>query len=555
MLCEGYLERLIQRLAGEEDIERSGQEIFAEVAEIYQIGKLEVSLELSPTVYTKEGEKGTAVLYQMSGKIKAAADYMLQHTTGEKGLVTLLVYRPDGLPAFTLAEEKALNMILEVLYMNLGRWRLIRKIKRLSMTDVLTGLVNAGGFLTYVDELLQKKQLSRYNAYYMNLERFSLVNKRFGSRETDMIIARYAKAMHEAMSPDECLGRLGGDNFVALVRKEHTSEFIERIKGFTVSGMLGNQEMPVLVSAKAGVLEIDDSITTCGNVLSDCGTALHVARHIVKQPIVFATDEIREHAYMEKQIAYRFAEAMQRREFQVYYQPKVSLDKYELVGAEALVRWQHGDRMIAPGDFIPVYEQNGMVCELNMYVLEQVCRDMAEWKEKGINPVRVSVNISRKNLSNPRLTENILTILDKYEIEHSRIEIELTETMDVEESDMLIAFAESLKNGGVAISIDDFGTGYSSLNLLKTFPADVLKLDKSFVEQLEESDKIVLSNVVNMASELKLDVVAEGVETKQQMEYLKSIHCDVVQGYLFDRPIPKDIYEERLKNKIYEPPK
>ncbi len=554
MLYEDYLERLIKRLADEENIEQSGQEIFAEVAEAYQIGKLEVSLELPPTFYTKEGENGTAVLYQAQGQIKSAADYVLQHTTGEKGLVQLMVYRLEGLPAFTAEEERGLHTILEALYMNLGRWRLIRKIKRLSMTDALTGLVNAGGFLTYIDELLQKKQLGRYNAYYMNLERFSLVNKRFGVRETDLIIARYAKAMQGTMLPDECLGRLGGDNFVALVRKERTEEFIERIKGMTVYGMLGNQEMPVLVSAKAGVLQLDDHVTNCGNVLSDCSIALHVARHIAKQQIVFATDEIREQAYKEKQIENRFAEALQGREFQVYYQPKVSLDKYELVGAEALVRWQSGERMIPPAAFIPVYEQNGMVCELNMYVLDQVCRDMAEWREKGIEPVRVSVNISRKNLSNPRLTENILAILDKYQIEHSWIEIELTETMDVEESAMLIEFAEHLKAGGVAISIDDFGTGYSSLNLLKTFPADVLKLDKSFVDQLEETDKIVLSNIIRMASELKLDVVAEGVETKQQMEYLKSIHCDVVQGYLFDRPIPKDIYEERLKKKIYEPP-
>lgn len=440
-----------------------------------------------------------------------------------------------------------MDTVLTVLFFHSGRWRLINHVKKLSLTDGLTGLPNSGGFLTYVDELLERKELSRYNAYYFNLTRFSLVNKRFGARETDMIIVRYSEKLQEFLHLGECVGRLGGDNFVALILKEHTEEFLKLLSGVQTYGMLRNQKIPVEISAIAGVFGIDESVRHCGVVIDECATAFNYAKHIENKPYVFASEAIRQRVLREKQVASGFAEALHNGEFKAYYQPKVETEHYRIVGAEALARWEHDGRLIPPVEFVPVLEQSGMICMLDFYILEHVCRDIREWLGKGIKPVRVSVNLSRRHLSNPNLAENVLDILNKYELESKYIELELTETVDESESNQFIDFMRKMKQHNVALSIDDFGTGYSSLNLLRSFPADVLKLDKAFLDCLEENDRIVLSNIIRMAYELHMEVVAEGVENRQQMEYLKNMSCMVVQGFLFDRPMPKSAFEEKLK--------
>ena len=172
--------------------------------------------------------------------------------------------------------------------------------------------------------------------------------------------------------------------------------------------------------------------------------------------------------------------------------------------------------------------------------------DIRDWLSRGIQPIRVSVNFSRKHLSNKNLAKDIMSVLDKYATESKNIEEELTETVDEAESDLLVSFMEEMKGYHVSMSIDDFGTGYSSLNMLRSFPVDVLKIDKSFIENLEENDRIVLSNIINMATQLQMEVVAEGVETMQQLEYLRENNCRVVQGFLFDKPMPKEEFEHKI---------
>ena len=428
---------------------------------------------------------------------------------------------------------------------------MINRIKDMQFIDVLTGLVNAGGFLTYIDSLIEKKELSKYNAYYFNLSRFSLVNKRFGSTETDRIIVRYTDAIRDFLLPGELLGRLGGDNFTALVLKERTEEFLQILSGVITYGILGNKEMPVKISAIAGVVELDDNIFDNGSILNDAAMAMNVAKHINKKPFMFASDQMRAKGFKDKQIASSFMEALYNGEFKVFYQPKVSGQDYSIVGGEALSRWYRDGVMMPPMDFIPVIEQNGTVCMLDFYVLEQVCKDITQWLNAGIKVGRISVNFSRKHLSNPHLVEDIMDVLRKYDMAGRYIEIELTETVDEVESNLLIEFIKRMKYHKVRISIDDFGTGYSSLNMLRSFSVDVLKIDKSFIDNLDGRNKIVLSNVIHMAHELSMEVVAEGVETKEQALYLGSIGCHTLQGFLFDKPLPKEEFEAKLQNEVY----
>ena len=552
MICENCLERFVQALKKSEDTSISAQHAFEEIADRYHIRKVVMQFVVKESLYTRGGDQRDKVLFQASGEAEEVMAFNREFVTGEGGTVNFYLYCTQGKEGFSAEEERELDIIMNILFFHCGRWRLINHVKRLSLTDSMTDIPNSGGFLTHVDKLLERKELTRYNAYYFNLTRFSLVNKRFGSRETDTVIVRYTKELQKFLKEDECLGRLGGDNFVALILKERTDEFLKLLSGVETYAMQGNQRVPLVISAVAGVFEIDERVVNCGMVIGECATALNIAKHIEKKPYLFASEEVRRRVDKEKQVASGFVESLYKGEFKAYYQPKVDTENYQIVGAEALARWEHEGRLVPPVEFVPVLEQNGMICMLDFYVLEQVCKDIRDWLQKGIEPVRVSVNLSRKHLANPNLAEDIMNVLNKYETESKYIEVELTETVDEAESAQLVDFMEKMKDKKVALSIDDFGTGYSSLNMLRSFPVDVLKLDRTFLNSLEENDRIVLSNIIRMASELNMDVVAEGVENWQQMDYLKKMACKVVQGFLFDKPMPKEVFEEKLRTGKYE---
>ena len=236
-----------------------------------------------------------------------------------------------------------------------------------------------------------------------------------------------------------------------MILKERTDEFLKLLSGVKTYGILGNQRIPLEISAVAGVFEIDENVVHCGMVIGECATALNIAKHIEKKPYVFASEDIRQRMFKEKQVASGFVEALHRGEFKAYYQPKVETETYRIVGAEALARWEHDGRLVPPVEFVPVLEQSGMICMLDFYILEQVCKDIREWIQKGIEPVRVSVNLSRKHLANTNLSADIMKILDRYELESKYIEVELTETVDEAESAQLVDFYGKDEEGGCGL--------------------------------------------------------------------------------------------------------
>lgn len=524
---------------------------FIEAAKHYHIGQLKSLFFVAPSFSTRKGEDREDILFSSGDPIEQTPAYSETYYTGEKGVATFQVYRWLGEPEFTEQEKSELKAYFDALLLALGRFRMINAIKQIGHTDQLTGLPNTGGFLTYIDEVIAKGEIIKYNAFYFNLARFSLVNKRFGTKETDTIVYRYANEVAGFLQEGECLGRLGGDNFVAIVKKERTQDFLNFISGVKTYGMLNSQAVPITIAAVAGVMEITGDLPHCGMLIEECGMALNVAKYVTKQPYAFSSVDMKQRFYEERQYVSRFNEAVHNKEFKAYYQPKVRIDDYTIVGAEALVRWERDGMLIPPGEFIPVFERNGMICELDFYMLEQVCSDIRRWLDMGIIPGRISVNLSRRHLSNPNLAEDILQIFSKYEMESKYLELELTETVNAEETEQLVSFMNKMKENHIFMSIDDFGTGYSSLNLLRSFPVDVLKIDKSFLDVLDKNNRIILSNIIRMADELGMSVVAEGVEQMYQLECLKEMNCKVIQGSLFDGPMPRELFEEKLQKRKY----
>lgn len=242
--------------------------------------------------------------------------------------------------------------------------------------------------------------------------------------------------------------------------------------------------------------------------------------------------------------------AMENEEFRPYYQPKMSASRNQLVGAEALVRWVKKDgEIVPPVAFIPLLEHGKEICTMDFYMLKCMCRDLAEWIEKGLNPPKISVNLSRKNLANPYLVQELTEVIDSYKVPHSLIEVEITETVDEYPLEELNKFVDYLHRRGITVAIDDFGTGSSSMNLLRAVDFDILKIDKSFVDNREERDRKILKRIITIAKDIGINIIAEGVETKEQLEELKELGCDSIQGFYYDKPLPKHEFEKRLSKK------
>ena len=241
----------------------------------------------------------------------------------------------------------------------------------------------------------------------------------------------------------------------------------------------------------------------------------------------------------------------------MYYQPKVDLQNdFRMAGGEALCRWiKNGEFYSSPGEFIPIFERGYDICTLDFYMLEHVCQDIRRWLDEGKKVVRISVNLSRKHMMDADLLEHIISIIDRYQIPHEFIEIELTETTTDVEFSNLKKVVSSLQQKGIYTSVDDFGMGYSSLNLIRDIPWNVLKVDKSFLpiddENSESTRGVMFKYVVAMAKDLGLECVAEGVETNQQVKVLRDNNCVFAQGFLFDKPLPLDEFEERIDKRFY----
>jgi len=448
---------------------------------------------------------------------------------------------------FTKEEKEAIEVLLKLTDMHISRYFALTQVEESSLRQGMTGLPNSAGFMRYVHRKIKDRTIRDYDSYYFNLTGFGLISRRYGNKEGDAIMVRYADALKGFIKPDELVGHLGGDNFVALIEKgERSDEFQKLISGVTVKAKIGEGNYEdIKISSLAGYKHLDESITN-DQVISGPAMALSYAK-MHKIPLVEQTREIAELATRIKTVELNFEKALENNEFVVFYQPKVNTVTGEIIGAEALVRWNENGNLISPAGFIPFLERSDKILLLDMFVLESVCKNIHAWKAKGNQAVPCSVNFSRRDLKDPDLPSKILEMINRYEIARKEIVIEVTETSSEEEKDMMMNFLQKLKNFGVETSIDDFGTGYSSLSALREYPVGEIKIDRSFINKdLDENDEIIIKSVIDMADKLHIDVITEGVELVSQKEFLHRLGCDRVQGYLYDKPLPKDLFEERL---------
>ena len=461
------------------------------------------------------------------------------------------LYRPKD--SFPLADEDKyrLDLAVRTLLSFISRNRLQTAVEKLAFYDQ-AGYPNLNYFMRYLDKLDQEKKFLGKAAIMFNIQNFSLVNADFGKETGDKILKLYYDAIKQTIGDDGIICRMGGDNFISIFNAKLTDRMEQMMLGYPVLYDKENSKR-IMLSSCAGIFEITEKFDfkRPAEIIRVLFGAINEARTDAGGTIVYAAEKDSDEKQKFKRVRSLFPDSLKAGEFKVYYQPKVNIETGKVSGGEALCRWFHNDKLFSPADFIPVLEQSNEICRLDMYMLDIACKDIKRWIDTEILPVRISVNLSRKHLSNIDLVNQLTKIVDKYNIPHKYIEFEFTESTTSVGINNLKRVVDELRSRGFVTAVDDFGMGYSSLNLIREIPWDVLKLDKNFLPGDEEPENSVTSlmyqHVASMAHDIGLETVTEGVETAAQLQILRANKCIIAQGFYFDKPMPVDQFEERLR--------
>lgn len=425
------------------------------------------------------------------------------------------------------------------------------RIRRSSMIinmmeyDDLTGMYTKQAFYHYGKILLDKNSSVHFDLIIADIENFKLINGIYGENKGDEILQYLGNIVKKYTPENSICARIGGDQFVCLAesskeyRRNRLTELMDEVKE--------NSPISNLV-VKYGVYEDVDRSLSVAAMCDRALIAVKSIKHNYEKQYAKYDGPVSKKHLLAQTFETRFEQALDDREFVVWYQPKFDARTEKLVSAEALVRWQMPDgRFVSPGDFIPVFEEDGLIVRLDEYVFRRVCRDIREWQQSGLQTVPISVNLSRASLHHDGIIDRYMEIVEEFGIDTGDVPIELTESAMLDNNQME-ELANQLKEAGFQLHMDDFGTGVSSLSSINTLPFDVVKLDKSLIDLIGDlgGDEL-LKHIIELAHFKQMMVVAEGVETKKQLEFLRTLNCDVIQGYYYSPPKPYEEYVALIK--------
>lgn len=429
------------------------------------------------------------------------------------------------------------------------------RLKRMQDFDTLTGCPNGIKFSRDCQQTLKENQGHPYAMIIFDINKFKAINDLFGHQVGNEILTAIAHILKKHVRDDELFSRMATDNFSILMKYEGYRDFTLRIESLIHE--INGYSNRFVVSISLGIYLIgDDDQELEVNTLSD---RANMAKCSIKNnsqvSYAFYDEAMRQVMIVENGIENRMEAALKNDEFEVYLQPKYLFADEKIIGAEALVRWNDPvNGMLPPNDFIPLFERNGFVKKIDTYMFEEVCKLLDKWKTEmnQLTDMSISVNFSRLHLDNLLLPEELIEITSRYKIDPKMIEIELTEGTIFDNDVQMVDIMNHLKTFGFNISIDDFGRAYSSLNTLKNLPADILKLDKAFFTESADNlrGKKIITSMLNMAKDLDLITVAEGVETKEQVDFLKGLGCDIAQGFYYAKPMNVIDFEDFVNKKL-----
>ena len=462
---------------------------------------------------------------------------------------TMTVYMTDDEEPLTQDELFKVDLTMRTALNFISRNRLQVMANDLAFYDDM-GFCNIRSFFRYITWNGAPGNFDGKAAINYNIRHFSLINEEYGRQCGDTALRNHYNYISNLIVYSGIISRLGGDAFVCICDQTDLPEILDYLNEAVV--IIDDSGRTAQLSSYTGVFCIPNGfeVKVPNDIMGKIMHALQIARDGAQGNVVFFSDMLMSDKERSRRIQNMFPDALKNNEFHVFYQPKVNINTGVICGAEALCRWFHDGNIVPPMEFIPVLEETSDICKLDFYMLNKVCESIRKWLDEGKRVVRVSVNLSRRHMINPELLKTIIDIIDRHDVPHEFIEIELTETTtDVEFRD-LRRVVEGLQKQGICTSVDDFGMGYSSLNLIRVVPWNVLKVDKIFLpldgESKDSTRSVMFKYVLAMAKELGLECIVEGVETPSQLELLRQNECELAQGYLFDKPLPIEEFEKRL---------
>ena len=431
----------------------------------------------------------------------------------------------------------------------------IKKLEIFSSIDRLTKIPNRNTFVEKTQATIEANPDIKFAIVRFDIESFKIINQLFGTSEGDSILKFIAVKLQEIIEPIKhgTYCRITSDLFAFSIPYES-----EELLNAIIDTLVAAVKMYPLnfdITLSFGIYIAENSEYSVRHMLDRAGVAQKATKNNYKSHVSYFDEALREQEEIEITIVSEMKRALENGEFKIYLQPKVDMRTGEIIGSEALVRWVHPEKgLISPRSFIPIFENNGFITELDYYIFATVSKQLDKWRSEGLPILPVSVNVSRADLYDPNLFTNIVKIVDTYNIPHELIEFELTESSFISDNHKLVELTYNLQKGGFHVLMDDFGSGYSSLNSLKDIKVDVLKIDINFLPTSTSDERAgkILTSVVSMANALDLKVVVEGVETREQADFLISIGAYEAQGYYFFKPMPVEEYEVALKKQLEE---
>ena len=429
------------------------------------------------------------------------------------------------------------------------------RLAHLAQFDPLTGLPNRTLLHDRLSQTVAQAQRQARQAavLFVDLDRFKLINDTLGHYVGDLLIAEVARRLQHCVRAGDTVGRLSGDEFgVVLADLAHADDAAlvaqKVLEALARAYQLAGSE--AFISASIGIAVCPGDGTHAGDLLRNADMAMYRAKESTRNAYCFFTPEMNQRASARMQLNNDLRHAIERREFVLHYQPKVDLVSGRMQGLEALLRWNHPTRgLVAPMEFVPALEESGLILPVGEWVLEEACRQLREWSLAGLGEMSMAVNLASPSFRQPDLVTRVASTLERVKVPPNRLELEATESMLMRDVGTTMTTLTQLRELGVRLSVDDFGTGYSSLSYLRRFPIDQLKIDRSFVKEVTENpdDAAITNAIISLAHSLKLQVVAEGVETAGQARVLREQGCRLMQGFLFSRPLPAAEIGELLR--------
>ncbi len=435
-----------------------------------------------------------------------------------------------------------------------------KEIEEASHRDRLTGLLGNTAFRNHLQETIKNKDNEENNIKILctviGIDRFTHINQSLGFGIGDTVIKEFSLRLKNLLDEGDYLARINGDEFAVIskIEEKDVSFKLNVLKNilndkYLIQDDTGENFTSVTLSVSIGSAYYEDNIYGDEELLKRAQIAMIYSKKQGGGQFSIYTDNMESKNIADLQMENELREAIVRNELIVHYQPKYSSDTKEIVGAEALVRWYNPikQKLIPPMQFIKIAEDIGIIDQIGQFVLKDACEEVEYWQNFG-KKIKISVNLSTKQFKEDYLVDNIKDIVECYNIPHKSIELEVTESLLMDDVERGIKILQELRDLGIKISIDDFGTGYSSLSYLKLIPTNTIKIDRAFVNNIETSQKdvAIVSTIIHLAHNLGCDVVAEGVETERQFEILKENKCDYVQGYYFSKPLPKEEFRKKM---------